>query len=111
MPITGPLFRWDGKYWGFVADGALCDRYGRHVGWLEGADAYQRNGRFMGELREGRYVLRDVLRPEPIHRAPRAAVPYPTPPAPAPDREAREPLDTWREALPWPLPPPEPPRV
>ncbi len=109
--MTTPLFRWDGKYWGFLADGELYDRYGRHVGWLEGHDAYHRNGRFMGALRDGRHVLRDVLRGEPIHRAPRVAVPYPTPPTPPPDRGARELLDGWTDALPWPLPPPEPPRV
>lgn len=109
MPTS--LFRWDGRYWGFVADGALYDRHGRHVGWLDGTDAYHRDGRFMGELRDGAYVLRDVLRAEPIHRAPRPAVPYPTPLAPPPDREAREPLDGWADALPWPLPPPTPPRV
>lgn len=80
-----PLFRWDGPYWGFVADGALYDRYGRHAGWLEGADVYHRTGRFMGELRDGQYVVRDLLRAQPIHRAPRPAVPYPTPPGPTPD--------------------------
>ncbi len=106
-----PLFRWDGPYWGFVAGDALYDRYGRHVGWLDGRDAYHRSGRFMGELREGGYVLRDTLRAEPIHLAPRAAVPHPAPPAPMPDRDARDPIDGWVDALPWPLPPPEPPRV
>jgi hypothetical protein len=109
--MTTPLFRWDGRYWGFVANGGVYDRYGRHVGWLDGPDAYHLTGRFMGELRDRVHVLRDVLRAEPIHRAPRTAVPHPTPPAPPPDREAREPLDGWTDALPWPLPPPTPPRV
>jgi hypothetical protein len=111
MTTTTPLFRWDGKYWGFLADGGLFDRYGRHVGWLEGTDAYHGNGRFMGELRDGRHVLRDLLRAEPIHRASRAAVPHQTPPSPVPDRRAREPAEGWADALPWPLPPPQPPRV
>lgn len=112
-PVTAPvpLFRWDGQYWGFVADEGLYDRYGRHVGWVQGVNVYERSGRFMGELRFGQYVLRDLLRAEPIHRAPRPAVPYPTPPAPAPDRDTRPPIADWRDALPWPLPPPEPPRV
>jgi 4-fold beta-flower domain-containing protein len=109
--VTTPLFRWNGTYWGFVADGLIYDRYGRHVGWLEGTDAYHRSGRFMGELREGRHVLRDALRAEPIHREPRVAIPFPAPPAPVPDRMARELLDGWADALPWPLPPPTPPRV
>jgi 4-fold beta-flower domain-containing protein len=108
---TMPLFRWDGPYWGFVADGLVYDRYGRHVGWLRATEAYHLSGRFMGELCHGAHVLRDTLRAEPIHLAPQPAVPYATPPAPPPDREACEPLDGWTDALPWPLPPPHPPRA
>jgi hypothetical protein len=111
MKAPAPLFRWDGPYWGFVADGSLFDRYGRHVGWLEGADVYHRTGRFMGALRDGQYIVRDLLRAEPIPRAPRPAVPYPAPPAPLPPRGARAPIADLVDALPWPLPPPEPPRV
>lgn len=106
---TTPLFRWDGKYWGFVANGQVYDRYGHHVGWVEQTDVYHRNGRFMGGLRERHYVLRDRLRAEPIHLAPRPAVDYPTPPDPVLDRDERDPLEGWRDALPWPLPPPDPP--
>jgi len=100
------LFRWDGRYWGFVAGDDVYDRYGRHVGWLRGNDVYDRSGRFLGELMNEHYVLRNVLRPEPIHQSPRPAVPYDTPPTPPPDRGARQPLDGWSDALPWPLPPP-----
>jgi len=108
--LTTTIFRWDGAYWGFLADDTLYDRHGRHVGWLEKADVFDRSGRFMGELRDGHYVLRDRLRAVPVHRNPRPAVAYPVPPAPVPDRKAREPLDDCTDALPWPLPPPEPPR-
>jgi hypothetical protein len=113
MAVSPPqlVFRWEGQYWGFVARGELYDRYGRHVGWLDGADVYLRSGAYLGELRGTGYVVRDVLRAEPIHRAARPAVPYGTPPAPPTDRDPRDPLDGWRDALPWPLPPPEPPRV
>ncbi len=105
--ISGPLFRWDGQYWGFVVDDGLYDRHGRHVGWLEGNDVYDRSGRFMGELMNRYYVLRNLLRPEPIQRASRPAVPHPTTPSPPPDRQARPILEGWKDALPWPLPPPE----
>ncbi|MGH7321690.1 MAG: 4-fold beta flower protein [Candidatus Rokuibacteriota bacterium] len=106
-----PLFRWGGAYWGFIAGDGVFDRYGRHVAWLEGDDVFDLSGRFMGELREGQYVLRNRLRPAPVHRAPRPAAPHPTPAAPPPERAARDPLDDWADALPWPLPPPEPPRL
>lgn len=106
-----PLFRWDGQYWGFLVEGNLYDRHGRHVGWLDQADLYHLSGRFMGELRHDHYVLRSALRGEPIHRAPRPAVDHAAPPTPSPDRDARDPMDDWSDALPWPLPPPQPPTV
>jgi hypothetical protein len=109
--LTTAIFRWDGTYWGFLAADGLYDRYGRHVGWREHADVFDRTGRFMGELRDEHYVLRNRLRAVPVHRSPRPALPYPTPPAPLPDRQARDALDDWTDALPWPLPPPEPPRL
>ncbi|MBI3456288.1 MAG: hypothetical protein HY002_10925 [Candidatus Rokubacteria bacterium] len=109
--MTTPLFRSDGTYWGFLAGDRVYDRYGRDVGWLEGTDVYHRSGRFMGELVHRHYVLRNMLRSEPIHREPRPPVPYSTPPAPPPNRGARDPLDDWNDALPWPLSPPEPPRL
>lgn len=145
--VPMPVFRWDGKYWGFVLGSRLHDRYGRQAGWLEprptstphtrdrrpaapgpetaagegpappaqvgslGMDLYDLSGRFLGELWEGQHVLRSVLRNPPVPRAARAPVPHPAPPAPAPDHEPRDPLDDWRDALPWPLFPPMPPRV
>lgn len=104
-----PLFRWDGSYWGFLVAGQLYDRYGRHLGWLAGHDVYHRGGRFLGELTDAHHVLRHRLRAEPIHQAPRPAVDWATPPLPPPDRDPRDPRDDWSDALPWPLPPPEPP--
>jgi hypothetical protein len=106
-----PLFRWDGAYWGFLLENQLYDRYGRHVGWFEtpGIDVYDLSGHFMGELWEEQYVLRSIFRSEPIPRASRAPVPYPTPPAAPPERDARDPREDWSDALPWPLAPPEPP--
>jgi len=109
--LTAPVFRWDGQYWGFLSGGTLHDRYGRQVGWLDGADVFHLAGGFLGELRDGAYVLRNRLREEPVHRAPRPAAPYPTPPTPVPDRGARDPLDDWTDALPWPLPRPDPPTL
>jgi hypothetical protein len=110
-----PVFRWAGHYWGFRDAERLYDRYGRQAGWIEPGtappDVYEIGGRFLGELVDDHYVLRGVLRAEPVHRAPRPPVPHPAPPDPAPDAEPREPRDGWTDALPWPLPPPEPPRL
>lgn len=110
--MTTPIFRWDGPYWGFIAGDRLYDRYGRHAGWLDGGiDVFDRSGRFLGELLAAHYVLRSVLRPEPIHRARWPAVPYGTPPDSLPPRDPRLPMDGWADALPWPLEPPAPPTL
>jgi hypothetical protein len=109
--VSEPLFRWAGQYWGFLAGDGVYDRHGRHVGRIQGNDVYDRDGKFMGELMNRYYVLRNVLRPEPIHLAPEPAVPFPTPPASLPDRQARVALDGWTDALPWPLPPPQPLKI
>jgi hypothetical protein len=115
MTQTSTLFRWDGTYWGFLFEDRLYDRHGHHVGWLERAphqvDVFDRSGRFLGQLVDGRYVLRNVLREEPVHRAPRPAIPDTVPPAPEPDHEPRVPREHWHDALPWPLPPPDPPSL
>jgi hypothetical protein len=109
--LTHPVFRWNGVYWGFLEGDALYDRYGRQAGWLEGQDVFDMAGRFIGELRDGRHVVRDRLREAPIHRAPRLPVPHLTPPDPVPNRDPRDPLDDSTDGLPWPLPSPEPPRI
>jgi hypothetical protein len=103
------VFRWDGAYWGFTVGDVLYDRYGHSIGWIEGTEVFHFDGHFLGELRDGEYVLRDELREDPIPRAPRPVAPYLTPPDPLPARAARAPVEGWRDALPWPLSPPDPP--
>jgi hypothetical protein len=111
---TTPLFRWAGQYWGFLAGDRLHDRHGRHVGWVEPRpgqppEVYHLSGHFLGELVDHHYVLRHVTGAEPSGRGSRAPVPCATPPDPEPARDPRDPRDDWVDALPWPLPPPEPP--
>jgi hypothetical protein len=111
---TVPIFRWTGALWGFVDGDRLFDRYGRQAGWVEqvpgrGPDVFDLGGRFLGELFDRHYVLRHTLREEPIPRHPRVLIIHPAPPHPAPARDRRSPLDDWSDALPWPLPLPDPP--
>ncbi|HWC02869.1 MAG TPA: hypothetical protein VHF87_08865 [Methylomirabilota bacterium] len=109
-----PIFRWNGALWGFREGDRVFDRYGRQAGWVEsvpgrGPDVFDLGGRFLGELFDRHYVMRHVLREEPVHRAPRVRAIHPAPPDPPPAREPRTPLDDWSDALPWPLAPPDPP--
>ena len=109
-----PLFRWEGTYWGFLEGDRIYDRHGRQVAWLDtshghGHDVYHLSGHFLGEWRDRHHVLRNVLRPDPVHRAQRAPIPTRVIPDPPSDHAACDPIDEWADALPWPLPPPTPP--
>jgi hypothetical protein len=109
-----PVFRPSGAYWGFIEEERLYDRYGRQMGWLDPVpgqvpDVFDLAGRFLGQLVDRHYVLRYALRGEPIHRAPRPSTLHPAPPDRSPDREPYDPHQDWADALPWPLPPPDPP--
>jgi hypothetical protein len=73
-------------------------------------DVYHLGGHCLGELTDGHYVLRGILRTEPVHRATVPAIPHMTPPDPVPNRDPRDPREGWADALPWPLAPPDPPR-
>jgi hypothetical protein len=109
-----PVYRPSGAYWGFVEADRFYDRYGRQMGWLDpvagqATDVFDLAGGFLGEVVDDHYVLRYAMRAEPVHRAPRPQTLHPAPPDRGPDREPRDPRQDWADALPWPLPPPDPP--
>jgi hypothetical protein len=113
-PAPVPIYRSSSLFWGFIDEGRLFDRYGRQAGWVEpcpgrSPDVFDLTGRFLGELFARHYVLRYALREEPVHRAPRPGALHPAPPEPLPARDPGLPLDDWSDALPWPLPLPDPP--
>jgi len=55
--------------------------------------------------------FRDAFRADPVTRAARPAVHHRAPVDRVPDREERDPMDGWRDSLPWPIRPPLPPRL
>ena len=111
-----PLFRWSGAYWGFILGGRLYDRHGHQVGWVEpgpgpGGDIYLLSGQFLGELTDEHYVVRRITRGTPVHRASRPPTPMTEVPDAPPDRAPRIPGAEWTDALPWPVRPPDAPRL
>src|SRR5437763_5784209 len=55
---TQPIFRWNGQYFGFVANGYLMDSRGTYRGWIaHDGTVWQSNGKFLGDLVGGEYVL------------------------------------------------------
>jgi hypothetical protein len=55
---TQPIYRWNGKYYGFMSNGYLLDATGTYRGWIDGnGTVWQANGKFLGDLVGGEYVL------------------------------------------------------
>lgn len=86
---TQPVFRWNGQYYGFIANGYLMDSSGAYRGWIEhDGTVWQSNGKFLGDLVGGEYVLlhqssRRETKPKRLTPSPVALPPRPE------DRPAR----------------------
>lgn len=95
-----PIYKWDGTYFGFLTGGCFFDAKGRYLGWVteEGA-VWHVDGRFLGELVDGHYVLRRMTMVEPVRRVPRARPMPPMPPVPSLPRVPRIPRLGWTDAL------------
>jgi hypothetical protein len=61
-----PVHAWSGKFFGWIDNGGLFSRDGRHVGQIYRGIVYAENGHYLGELRNGRLIT-NVLRKD-THR-------------------------------------------
>lgn len=96
---TRPIFRWDGKYAGFVFEGHLYDRWGNYWGWVdEEGNVWRSQGALLGELVEENYVLRKVGQ-ERRKADPRTWPDRPAVPGPSANRPPKEPKEGWEDAL------------
>lgn len=94
------IYRWRGRYFGFILNGRLFDANSKYMGWVEDDGwVWRHDGRFVGELVEESYVLRCTNMVEPVARV--ARVPPVTPVAPVPpvDRVGRVERVGWSDAL------------
>jgi hypothetical protein len=94
------IYRWDGRYFGFIAKGCLFDAGGKYVGWV-GADGlgWRADGAFLGEVVDESYLVRYTFATTPTEKPPRAGPPAPTvPPRPA-DRPPRPEGSGYTDAL------------
>ena len=48
--------RWSGAYFGWIDDGELYTKDGRHVGRVKGREVYGVKGKYLGELRNHRLI-------------------------------------------------------
>lgn len=95
-----PVFRWAGAYVGFLAADRLYDSEGAYLGWCEAdGSVWRADGRPLGELVDGCYVVRNLRRCPPVRRTPRVP-PLPAPPLPpVGPRLARQPRPGWEDGL------------
>ena len=96
--MTIPIFYWNGKYFGFIHNGWLYSKTGRHIGWLEGQNVFRSNGRYLGDLVEGNYILRQI-QVGSIARPVKVYPPIPALPAIPPAREPKRIRMGWVDAL------------
>jgi len=92
------LFKWNGEPLGFVDDrGELFDTLGRYLGSADrDGTAWWNDGQYLGQLIDGDYILRNVLRLPPPPRYSKAsyAAPSDFPPL-FPARTPRAPMPGW----------------
>lgn len=51
---------WNGKYFGWIADGGLFRADGHHVGEFRKENVFAEDGRYIGELRDGRLLTSEI---------------------------------------------------
>jgi hypothetical protein len=56
--MTQAVYRWYGEYFGFIWMDRLFDKSGNYVAWIDGKEVWKKDGTYLGELVENRYVLR-----------------------------------------------------
>jgi hypothetical protein len=78
-----PIFRWNGKHFGFIADGYLFDSTANFRGWVDNdGTVWRSDGTFLGDLVGGEYVLLQTSASR-ADRPPRTRpAPYSTPAKP-----------------------------
>jgi hypothetical protein len=97
-----PIHRWSGEYVGFVSNGRLFDAHSNYLGWVEDdGRAWKADGRFLGEIVEGNYLLRRASMIEPIPRIPRIPPIPPISPIPRINRIGRIDRMGWDDAVDW----------
>jgi hypothetical protein len=73
------IFKWSGEYSGFILDGHVFDARSHYLGWVdEDGTVWHRTGRYVGEVVEENYILRNTSQ---APRAARAALVTPAAPA------------------------------
>lgn len=85
-----PIYRWNGKYFGFIKGDCFFNAVSEYLGWItEDGRVWRADGAFLGEIEDGEYVLRRQATVTPARRARRATPSTPATPARRANRASR----------------------
>lgn len=94
------VYRWNGRYFGFISNGRLFDASSNYLGWVdEQGRVWRASGSFLGELVDGNYILRRTSMATPASRVARSRPSRPTSPTRRTNRTGRTPRAGWIDAL------------
>jgi len=90
------VFKWSGQHLGFITNNYLFGSDSSYLGWVEqDGSVWARNGRYLGELIEGQYILRNSMKMQPMSRMPKMPPMPPMSPMPPMPRMPRMPRMGW----------------
>jgi hypothetical protein len=92
------VFRWSGTPLGFISGGSLFYPNSQYLGWIEqDGSVWGHDGQYIGELIDGEYIMRNMMRVPPIPRIPRIPPIPPIPLIPPIPRIPRIPMAGWED--------------
>ena len=94
------IYRWNGRYFGFVRGDCLFSSGGEYLGWIDDdGQVWRADGRYLGEIADQSYVLRRTSMVRPVNRVPRVHPVRPVRPVPSVNRVGRVSRAGWEDAL------------
>lgn len=58
--MTQAIYRLNGEYFGFIWEARLFDKDSKYVGWVDGKEVWTTKNEYLGELLDGKYILRAI---------------------------------------------------
>ena len=94
------MFKWNGEYFGFVRRDYLFSHRGEYRGWIDrNQRVWKSSGEFLGELVDGKHILRRNTMIPPVPKVPKVPPAPPVPPMRAINLTGRIPKVGWTDAL------------
>ncbi|HUU87325.1 MAG TPA: hypothetical protein VMX17_06195 [Candidatus Glassbacteria bacterium] len=98
--MTQPIFRWNGKYFGFIWKNRLFNDEAKYLAWIDGIEVWKKDGTYLGDLFEDTYILRATkIEKHPPCKPKNNPSEQPTKPKLCPSREPRETRRNYVDAL------------